>query len=70
MGLALTPMHGRADVLRKLMANISKALQDVKAAELQFKDIDRWGCLLRYISDRIAPVIGSPKRSQELPATG
>jgi hypothetical protein len=30
---------------------------------LKFKDIDRWGCLLRFVSDRIAPVIGSPKCS-------
>jgi hypothetical protein len=36
-------------------------LQHVKAAAEQFKDLDRWGCLLRYISDRIAPVIGPPK---------
>ncbi|MDO9284755.1 MAG: transposase [Aquabacterium sp.] len=65
-----TPMHGRADVLRKLIANIGTALQHVKAAAEQFKDIDRWGCLLRYISDRIAPVIRSPKPGQGLPLTG
>ncbi len=68
--LYLTPLHGRVDILRKLVANIGKALQHVKAAAEQFKDIDRWGCLLRYISDRIAPVIGPPKPAQGLPATG
>lgn len=68
--LYLTPMHVRADVLRKLIANIGMALQHVKAAAEQFKDLDRWGRLLRYISDRIAPVIGSTKPAQGLPLTG
>ena len=68
--LYLTPLHGRADVLKRLIANIGAALQHVKAAAEQFKDLDRWGCLLRYISDRIAPVIGPPKPAQGLPATG
>ena len=54
--LYLTPLHGRADLLRKLIANIGAALLHVKAAAEQFKNLDRWGCLLRYISDRIAPV--------------
>jgi hypothetical protein len=45
-------------------------LQHVKAAAEQFKDLDRWGCLLRYISDRIAPIIGPPKPVQGLPAAG
>ena len=68
--LYLTPLHGRASVLRKLIANIGAALQHVKAAAEQFKELDRWGCLLRYISDRIAPVIGSPKPHTTLSATG
>jgi len=68
--LYLTPLHGRADVLRKLIANIGAPLQHVKASAEQFKDLDRWGCLLRYISDRIAPVIGPPRRPPTLPATG
>ena len=58
--LYLTPLHGRAKVLRKLVASIGTALQHVKAAAAQIQDLDRWGCLLRYISDRIAQVIGSP----------
>ena len=68
--LYLTPLHGRADMLRKLIANIGAALQHVKTAAEQFKDLDRWGCLLRYISDRIAPVIGPTSPPQRLPATG
>lgn len=68
--LYLTPLDGRADVLRKLIANTGDALQHVRAAAQQFKDLDRWGCLLRYISDRIAPVIGPPNPPPVLPATG
>ena len=68
--LYLTPLHGRADVLKRLVANIGAALQHVKAAAEQFKDLDRWGCLLRYVSERIAPVIGPPSPAPGLPATG
>ena len=63
--LYLTPLHGRADVLKRLIANIGAALQHVRAAAEQFKDLDRWGCLLRYISDRIA----QPRPPPGLPAT-
>ena len=68
--LYLTPLHGRADLLKRLIANIGAALQHVKAAAEQFKELDRWGCLVRYISDRIAPVIGPPRPPPRLPATG
>jgi hypothetical protein len=68
--LHLTPLHGRADILKTLIANIDAALQHVKAAAEQFKDLDRWACLLRYISDRIAPFIGPPKLPPALEATG
>ena len=68
--LYLTPLHGRADILKRLIANIGEALQHVKAAAEQFKNIDRWGCLLRYVSERIAPVIGPSKPPAALPATG
>ena len=66
--LYLTALHGRADVLKRLIANIGAALQHVKAAAEQFKDLDRWGCLLRYLSGRIAPVMGPPRASPGLPA--
>ena len=36
----------------------------------RFKDLDRWGCLLRGVSDRVAPVIGPPRPPPCLPATG
>jgi Transposase DDE domain group 1 len=68
--LYLTPLHGRADILKRLIANIGAALQHVREAAEQFKDLDRWGCLLRYVSDRIAPVIGPPKPSPRLAGTG
>jgi hypothetical protein len=68
--LYLTPLHGRADTLKRLIANIGAALQHVRAAAEQFKDFDRWGCLLRYISDQIAPTIGPPRPPPGLTATG
>lgn len=57
-------------MLGLLIANIGAALLHIKAAAEQFKDLDRWDCLLRYISDRIAPVIGPPKPPLRQPAPG
>ena len=68
--LYLTPMRGRADILRKLIANIGAALQHVKAAAEHFKDLDRWGCLLRHISDRIAQSSARPDRCRGCPRRG
>lgn len=68
--LYLTPMHGRADVLKTLLANIGAALRHVKAAAEQFTDSDPWACLLRYICERIAPGIGPPKPPAALTAAG
>jgi hypothetical protein len=47
-------------VLKRLIANIGEALRHDRAAAEQFQDIDRWSCLLRCISDRIAPIVGPP----------
>jgi len=68
--LYLTPLHGRVDVPKRLIANIGAPLQRVRAAAEQFKDLDRWGCLLGHISNRIAPVVGPPPPPPGLPATG
>lgn len=68
--LYLTPLHGKAPILRQLIANVGAALQHVRAAAEQSSNLDRWGCLLRYISDRIAPLIEPPRPSPGLPATG
>ena len=68
--LYLTPMHGKANRLKPLIANIHAALQHVKAAAEQFKSADRWGLLLRYVSDKIAPSLGPFRPSIGLPATG
>lgn len=67
--LYLTPLHGKAPILRQLIANVGAALQHVRAAAEQFKDLGRWGCLLRYISDRIAPLIAPPRPYPALPGT-
>jgi hypothetical protein len=68
--LYLTPMHGKTKLLKSLIANIHAALQHVKAAAEQFKSVDRWATLLRYISDRIAPAIGPFSSPAALPETG
>ena len=68
--LYLTPLHGKATVLKTLIANIGAALRHVRAAAEQFTQADRWGLLLRYVSDRIAPVIGPSSPPDPLPATG
>ncbi|WP_210760702.1 hypothetical protein [Azohydromonas sediminis] len=68
--LYLPPLHGRTDMLRRLIANIGAALQHVRSAAEQFKDLDRWACLLRYVSDRRAPIVGPPRPAAGLPATG
>ena len=46
------------------------APRHVKAAAEQFKNLDRWGCLQRYISDRITPVVAPPQPPPGLPAAG
>lgn len=68
--LYLTPLHGKAAVLKTLIANIGAALQHVRATAEQFRNIDPWGCLLRYISDKIAPIIGPPDPRLTLAAPG
>ena len=68
--LYLTPMHGKANLLKPLIANIHAALQYVKAAAEQFKTADRWAVLLRYVSDKIAPTLGPFRAPTGLPATG
>ena len=59
--LYFTPLHGRAIVLEQLIVNIGAAFQHFKAAAEQFKDMDRWAWLLRYICERIASGVGPPK---------
>ena len=66
--LYLTPLHGKAALLKSLIANIHAALQHVKDAAEQFKAADRWAVLLRYVSQRIAPIIGPFRPPPCLPA--
>jgi hypothetical protein len=51
-------MHGKATILKSLIANIRAALQHVRAAAEQFKTKDLWAVLMRYINDKITPVMG------------
>ncbi len=66
----LTPMHGKANRLKPLIANTHPALQHVKAAAEQFKSADRWAVLLRHVSDKIAPTLESFRPPAGLRATG
>ena len=68
--LYLTPMHGKTNHLKALVANIRKALLHVRIAAEQFKAADPWATLLRYVSDRIAPVIGPFRPPPGLAASG
>ena len=68
--LYLTPLHGKANILKPLIANIRAALQHVKDTAEQFKVIDRWAVLLRYVSEKIAPTLGPFRPADALPATG
>jgi len=56
--LYLTPLYGKEQVLMTLSGNIGATLQHVRAAAEQFTQADRWGLLVRYVCNRIAPVIG------------
>ena len=68
--LYLTPLHGKTQILKSLIANIGAALQHVRQAAEQFGQIDRWALLLRYVSERIAPAIGPFRPPNGLPAGG
>ena len=68
--LYLTPLHGKASILKTLIDNIRAALQHVKDTAEQFRAIDRWAVLLRYVSDKIAPVLGPFGPPDGLSATG
>ena len=68
--LYLSPMHAKTNHLKSLVATIRKALQHVRVAAEQFKAIDSWAALLRYVSDRIAPVIGPFRPPAGLPVSG
>ena len=56
--LYLTPMHGKANLLKPLITNIRAALQHVKAAAEQLGAADPWTILLRYLNNKIAPNLG------------
>ena len=68
--LYLTSMHARIDTINQLFMNIHAALQHVRLIADQFKDVDRWGTLLQYVSQKIAPRIDAQPACHMLPATG
>lgn len=68
--LYLTPLHGKVQTIKSLIANIRAALQHVKTIAEQLPLVDRWATLLRYICQRIAPSITPTPIISALPATG
>lgn len=68
--LYLTSMHARSETIKQLIVNIRAALRHVRLTAEQFKDVDRWGTLLRYVCQKIAPRIDAPPTPAALPATG
>lgn len=67
--LYLTPIHGKLNILKALIANISKTIQHLKSAAEQFKNEDRWAILLRYVSNKIAPIFSPISPSNLISAT-
>jgi len=68
--LYLTPLHGKAQTIKTLVANVRGALRHVAQTAEQFPSIDRWAALLRYICERIVGV-GPPRAALiGLPSTG
>jgi Transposase DDE domain group 1 len=67
--LYLTPMHGKASMLKSLIANIRAALQHARLTAERFKEMDPWAALMRYVSDKIAPTLGPYSPPDALPAT-
>lgn len=45
--LYLSPLHGRENILKPMIANIHAALQNVRAAAEQFKITERGAVMLR-----------------------
>ena len=68
--LYLTPLHGKANLLKPLMANIHAALRHVKTVAEQFRPVDPWTVLLRYVCDKIVPKFAPSKPTIGLLATG
>jgi hypothetical protein len=55
-------------ILKSLIANIRAALQYVRDSAEQFKTVDPWAMLLRYVSDKITPALASFKSPDGLQA--
>ena len=68
--LCLTSMHARTDTINHLLVNIRAALRHVRSTAEQFKDVDRWGTLLKYVCQKIAPRMDAQLACRTLPAAG
>ena len=68
--LYLTPLHGKANRLKQLIANMRAALQHVKSVAEQFKTAYPWATLLRHVSEKIAPSLAPFRPPNQLLSTG
>jgi hypothetical protein len=68
--IPLTPMHGKASILKSLIANIRAAWQHVRLTAGQFKTKDPSAVQMRDVSDKIAPTLGPFRPPDALPAPG
>jgi len=68
--LYVTPMQGKADTLRPLIADTRAAFEYIGAGAEQFKLTDPWTALMRFVSERIAPTIRPFRPPQGRQGTG
>jgi hypothetical protein len=68
--LCLTPLHGKVQTIKALIANTRAALQHVKTIAEQLPKVDCWATLLRYICQRFAPTIPTPMSQTVLAGSG
>lgn len=68
--LYLTPLHGKVQALKSLIASIRAALRHVRATAEQLGSLDPWAVLVRYVSECIAPTFRAFTPPDVLPGTG
>jgi hypothetical protein len=66
----LSPLHGLADFLERLIAKLGSSPRHVKAASEQVTDLYLWGFLVLRTCDFISPVIGSSRPLPGFPVMG
>ena len=68
--LYLTTVYDKTSILKPLIANICVALPHEKDTAKQFRSVDCWVVLLRNVSDKLAPSLGTFRPTSVFSATG